>query len=87
MGAGYKRDSELGPALNPAETQRQEQVSQRLSERQAYDAAREVAGADEVPQNAPEGLTELSEEEEEVSTKYLESISFETDQLLQRRYK
>lgn len=87
MPAGFERDSQLGPALDPAETQRQEQVSQRLSERQAYDAAREVAGADEAPQNAIEGLTKLSEEEEEVSTKYLESISFEGDKLLQRRYR
>lgn len=87
MSAGFQRDSDLGPALDPAETQRQEEVFQRLSERQAYDAAREVAGADEAPQNATEGLTELSEEEEEVSTKYLESISFESDQLLQRRYR
>jgi hypothetical protein len=63
------------------------EAMERLSARQARDAAHEVASADKVPQNATEGLTELSEGEEEVSTKYLESISFETDQLLKRRYR
>lgn len=63
------------------------EARERLSARQARDAAHEVASADEVPQNAIEGLTGLSEDEGEVSTRYLESISFETDQLLQRRYK